>query len=164
MDQTDKQLLGHLQCDAKLSQAELAKKVGLSIPGVHKRIKRLEASGVIKATVTHLNRLALGLDLLCFVAVTFKTNNNPENQSNLRAVTAQLPEVLECYWLTGSSDALLKVVVRDHQSLGAFLKRLSGVQDVIEKVQTSIVLEELKETHHLPLESSSEGFDDSRNL
>lgn len=153
MDQTDTQLLTLLQQDAKISQADLAHAVGLSIPGVHKRIKRLETSGVLKATVTHLDRIVLGLDLLCFIAVTFKTNNNPDNQANLRLVTAQLPEVLECYWVTGSSDALLKVVVRDHQALGAFLKRLAGTQDVIDKVQTSIVLEELKETHELPLEN-----------
>ena len=151
MDQTDTRLLRLLQQDAKISQADLAEAVGLSIAGVHKRIKRLETTGVIKAAVTHLDRLALGLDLLCFISVTFKTNNDPSNHDNLRAVTAQLPEVLECYWLTGNTDALLKVVVSDHQALGAFLKRLSGIQTVIDKVQTSIVLEELKETHELPL-------------
>ena len=153
MDKTDTQILRLIQQDAKISQADLAHSVGLSVPGVHKRIKRLEATGVIKSAVTHLNRLAIGLDLLCFVSVTFKTNNDPSNHANLRAVTAQLPEVLECYWLTGSTDALLKVVVSDHQALGSFLKRLSGIQTIIDKVQTSIVLEELKETHELPLEN-----------
>jgi DNA-binding Lrp family transcriptional regulator len=152
IDKIDTEILRLIQHDAKITQADLAQIVGLSVAGIHKRMKRLESSGVVLGSVTHLNRLALGLDLLCFVSVSFKTNNDPSNHSNLRAVTAQLPEVLECYWLTGNSDALLKVVVSDHQALGVFLKRLAGIQTVIDKVQTSIVLEELKETHELPLE------------
>jgi Lrp/AsnC family transcriptional regulator, leucine-responsive regulatory protein len=63
-----------------------------------------------------------------------------------------LPQVLECYTLTGANDAILKVLVRDHKALREFLAQLSGSQDVIERVQTSIVLEEIKETHELMLE------------
>ena len=151
MDNTDAKLLELMQRDAGTGHAELAQVVGLSVAGVHKRLKRLETNGLIRKTVAQLDREKLGLDLLCFLTVTFKANTEPTNMAELRRATASLPEVLECYTLTGSSDAILKVIVRDHKGLREFLARLSDVQSVIDRIQTSIVLEEIKETHELPI-------------
>jgi DNA-binding Lrp family transcriptional regulator len=151
MDNTDAKLLELLQHDAGTGHAELARVVGLSVAGVHKRLKRLETNGLIRKTVAQLDREKLGLDLLCFLSVSFKTNTAPNNMAELRRATASLPEVLECYTLTGSNDAILKVIVRDHKGLREFLARLSDAQTVIDRIQTSIVLEEIKETHELPI-------------
>jgi DNA-binding Lrp family transcriptional regulator len=151
MDNTDAKLLELMQRDAGTGHAELARVVGLSVAGVHKRLKRLETNGLIRKTVAQLDREKLGLDLLCFLTVTFKTNTAPNNVAELRRATASLPEILECYSLTGSSDAILKVIVRDHKGLREFLARLSDAQNVIDRMQTSIVLEEIKETHELPI-------------
>jgi DNA-binding Lrp family transcriptional regulator len=151
MDSTDATLLELVQRDASTGHAELARAVGLSVAGVHKRLKRLETNGLIRRTVAQLDRERLGLDLLCFLSVLFKTNTDPTNMSELRRATELLPEVLECYTLTGSQDAILKVVVRDHKGLREFLARLSAAQTVIDRIQTSIVLEEIKETHELPV-------------
>jgi DNA-binding Lrp family transcriptional regulator len=151
MDNTDAKLLELMQRDAGTGHAELAQAVGLSVAGVHKRLKRLETNGLIRKTVAQLDREKLGLDLLCFLSVTFKANTEPTNMAELRRATAGLPEVLECYTLTGSSDAILKVIVRDHKGLREFLARLSDAQNVLDRIQTSIVLEEIKETHELPI-------------
>jgi DNA-binding Lrp family transcriptional regulator len=151
-DAVDTMLLRALQTDATQSHASLAQTVGLSLTGVHKRLKRLEGQGFIVQTVALLNREKLGLDLLCFLNVSFKTNTNPNNMQTLNQACQRLPQVLECYTLTGANDAILKVLVRDHKALREFLAQLSGSQDVIERVQTSIVLEEIKETHELMLE------------
>ena len=151
MDEIDATLLRELQRDARQGHAELARRVGLSVTGVHKRLRRLEAHGLVRKTVALLDRQRLGLDLLCFLTATFKSNTAPDNMARLRDATAALSEVLECYTLTGQADAVLKVTVRDHTHLRDFLARLSSAQDVLERIQTAIVLEEIKETNELPV-------------
>jgi DNA-binding Lrp family transcriptional regulator len=75
-----------------------------------------------------------------------------ENLAALPKAIEALPEVLECYTLTGSTDAILKIAVRDHTALREFLRKLSEVQSVIDRIETCIVLEEFKEGTALPLE------------
>ena len=151
LDDIDKEILANMQLNCQISNAELAKKVSLSAAGVHKRVKKLRADGYFRQDVSLLNRDALGLDLLCFLKLSFKQNLNPYNYEKLRDALNDLPEVLECHALTGSVDAILKVLVKDHASLKDFLQRFSESQDCIAHVQTSIVLEEIKATTSLPL-------------
>jgi DNA-binding Lrp family transcriptional regulator len=151
LDTIDRKLLQQLQADATLPHSQLASEVGLSITGVHKRLKRLRNDGYIKKTMAVLERSKLGLDLMCFLKVTFKDNVRPNNIIDLRRAVTKLPEVLECYSLTGSHDAIIKIVVRDHTQLRDFLQRLSKAQKVIGRIETCIVLEEFKESAPLPL-------------
>ena len=83
--------------------------------------------------------------------IRFKENMKPENNITLRCAMTSLPEVLECYTLTRTNDAIPKVVVRDQRSLKEFMERLAASQGVIKKVCTAIVLEEIKVTTKLPL-------------
>jgi DNA-binding Lrp family transcriptional regulator len=151
MDQVDRQLLLLLQHNAETSHAELASQVGLSVTGIHKRLKRLRQEGVIKKMVAVLDRSKLELDLMCFLKVTFKNNLQAPNLPSLEESVKSLPEVLECYTLTGTDDAILKIAVRDHIALREFLMRFSQSQDIVDRVETCIVLEEIKEGHSLPL-------------
>lgn len=151
MDEVDRQLLLLLQQNAETSHAELASRVGLSVTGIHKRLKRLKQEGLIKKMVAVLDRSKLGLDLMCFLKVTFKNNLQAPNLPSLEEAVKALPEVLECYTLTGTDDAILKIAVRDHVALREFLLRFSQSQSIIDKVETCIVLEEIKEGHLLPL-------------
>jgi DNA-binding Lrp family transcriptional regulator len=151
LDELDLKLLGLMQEDAETSHATLADAVGLSVTGVHKRLKRLRHEGVIKKVVTILDRNKLDLDLMCFLNVTYKDNVRASNISDMRRAVLKLPEVLECYSLTGSHDAIIKIVVRDHTHLREFLKQLSKVQSIIGRIETCIVLEEFKEGAALPL-------------
>lgn len=152
LDATDRQLLALLQANAERKHTELADAVGLSPTAIHKRLKRLKDEGYIRKTVAVLDRQKLGLNLLCFIKVNFKNNMLMDNLSSLLEAANLLPEVLECYTLTGTTDALLKVTVPDQAGLRDFLRRLSATQTVIERSETCLVLEEFKEGHTLPLE------------
>jgi DNA-binding Lrp family transcriptional regulator len=151
LDDLDLKLLRLVQEDAETSHATLAEAVGLSVTGIHKRLKRLRQEGIIKKVVAVLDRNKLGLDLMCFLNVTFKDNVRASNITDMKRAVTKLPEVLECYSLTGSNDAVIKIVVRDHTHLREFLKQLSKVQSVIGRIETCIVLEEFKEGAALPL-------------
>ena len=151
MDDTDKHLLSALQRDADVNRAELASEVGLSPAGLHKRLSRLKSQGYLQRSVALLDRRRLGLDLLAFMLVTFRSNLRFENQDALRRAVADIPQVLECYTLTGTSDAILKIVVRDHRELRDLLQTLARSQDVIDRIQTCVVLEEFKNGPELPL-------------
>jgi DNA-binding Lrp family transcriptional regulator len=150
LDRIDQQLLSLLQQNARSSNAELARRVGLSGPGVQKRLRKLEESGVILQHATKLDREALGLDLLCFVQVTL-AHHQPEAVQGFRSALQRLPDVLECHHTTGEFDYLLKVVVSNHKELERFLvEQLTPVPGV-DRIRTSIVLREVKSSTALPL-------------
>lgn len=102
MDEIDIKILSLLQDDGRLSNVELAKAVGLTQPGIHKRIKRLQDQGYIDKFTAVLNRTRLSFDLLCFVTLTLH-NNSSENYNALRAKVQSVPEILECHEITGST-------------------------------------------------------------
>ena len=156
LDDIDRTLLHLLQEDADQSHADLAARVGLSAAGVHKRLKHLRQAGYVKKVTAVLDRSKLGLDLMCFLKATFRSNLQPENLADLQRCIQDLPEILECYTVTGSSDALIKIAVTDHVALRDFLRRLSAQQQVIDRIETCIVLEEFKEGSELPLGRSAD--------
>src|SRR5688500_3769354 len=151
LDALDRQILSQLQSDASLSSAELARRVELSAPGLQKRLRRLREGGVIARQVALLNREAVDLDLLCFVHVTL-AHHQPDGVSGFRRAVQHMPEVLECHLLTGEFDYLLKVVAANHRELERFLvERLTPTAGV-DKIRTSIVLNEIKSSTALPLD------------
>jgi Lrp/AsnC family transcriptional regulator, leucine-responsive regulatory protein len=149
LDDLDWKLLAHLQKDARVTTAELARQFHLSAPGVQKRLRRLEEHGVIEGYITVINREAVGLDLMCFVLVML-AHHRPDSVKKFRTGVTALPEVLECHNLTGEFDCILKVVVANHQELQQFTERLMKIGGV-DRVRTSIVLEEIKSGASLPL-------------
>ena len=151
LDAIDLRLLALLQEDGRATHRELARQVDLSPPGLQKRLRKLEDKGVIQGYAALLDRQALGLDLLCFVQVTL-AHHEPEMIARFRDDLGQIPEVLECHHLTGEFDYLMKVLVRNQQHLETFLfEKLTPIPGV-DKVRTSIVLREIKESTSLPLE------------
>ncbi len=150
IDAKDRTLLGYLQSDARLSNAELARRVDLSPPGLQKRLRRLEDAGVIDQYVTLLNREAVGFDMLCIVQVTL-ARHEPTAVARFRQLVQEMPEVLECYHLTGEYDYLLKVVVRNRKHLEQFLMQTLTPVPGMDKIRTSLVLSEIKTTTAVPL-------------
>ena len=151
LDDIDWCVLRFLQEDSRMTSAELARKVGLSAPGLQKRLRKLEKSGVIQRYVTLVDREAVGLDLLCFVHVSL-AHHQTEFVERFRDAMREMPEVLECHYLTGEFDYLMKVIVANHNALERFLfEKLTRVKGV-DKVRTSIVLNEIKASTALPLE------------
>lgn len=145
LDRIDQILLECLQVDGRLSNAELARRVDLSSPGLYKRLRRLEDAGVIRRYVALLDHEAVGHDMLCFVQVTLQ-RHEPDAVDNFRRQIQHMPEVLECHHLTGEFDYLLKVVVRNRKHLERFiLETLTPVRGM-DKIRTSLVLSEIKST------------------
>ncbi|HEY9612423.1 Lrp/AsnC family transcriptional regulator [Allocoleopsis sp.] len=151
LDDIDRQLLCLLQENSRMSSAELARRVNLSAPGLQKRLKKLEESGVIGRYVTLVNREALGLDLLCFAQVTL-AHHQPDCVGQFCDRVKGLPEVLECHHLSGEFDYLLKVVVANHQHLEKFLSEKITRIPGVDRIRTSIVLNEIKASTSLPLD------------
>jgi Lrp/AsnC family leucine-responsive transcriptional regulator len=150
LDHLDRQLLIHLQGNARASTAALARRFKLSGPGLQKRLHKLEARGVIDRYATLVRRQAVGLDLLCFVHVML-AHHRPNSIKRFPSRIEKMAEVLECHFLTGEYDYLLKVVVRNHDHLERFLFEKLMKVDGVDRIRTSIVVKEVKMSTALPL-------------
>lgn len=150
LDEKDLALLQYLQQDARITNTELARRVDLSPPGLQRRVRKLEESGIIERYVTLVNREALGFDMLCFVQVTLQRHEPQANQGFKEAVQ-HMPEVLECHHVTGEYDYLLKVAVRNRKHLEEFLLNSLTPVPGMDKLRTSLVLREVKTTTAVPL-------------
>ena len=113
-------------------------------------MRKLEQHGVITGYATLVSRQAVGLDLLCFVQVLL-AHHRPGSVERFPGRIRKLPEVLECYYLTGEIDYLLKVVVATHDDLERFLFDKLMKVDGVDRIRTSIVLKQLKASTALPL-------------
>ena len=150
MDELDQAILQILQTDGRISNADLARQVNLSPPAVHARVRRLEEAGLISGYVALLDWGQLGYDMLCFIHISLK-QHTPETVADFRAAVQDLPEVLECHHVTGESDYLLKVAIRNRQDLERFVvDRLTPVPG-IGRIHTSLALAEVKNTTALPI-------------
>lgn len=148
-DQLDHAILKELQNDGRISVADLARQIHLSPPAVYQRIKRLERAGVIRQYVALVDREAAGYDLLCFVRVSLQQHTK-ESLSQFQTAAEDHPAVLECYHTAGSYDLLLKVVVRNQKELERFVSDYLMSMGV-EKIETSLVLTEMKNTTALKI-------------
>lgn len=150
LDALDRAILKHLQADGSLSNAELARRINLSPPAVHARVKRLEESGYIRGYAALVDPEKAGFDMLCFVHISLQMHQ-PRQVEDFRAAVREIPEVLECYHVTGEYDYLLKVVIRNRRDLERFaIERLTPIPGVA-RIHTSLVLTEVKSTTVLPL-------------
>ena len=151
LDRTDKNILNEMQQNGRISNLELAEKVGLSPTPCSRRVKRLEESGLIKGHVTLLDEKSLGLNLTAIVSITLD-KHTPERFEVFEKKLVTYREVIECSVVTGqSADFLLKVVVRDMQHYEQFLMgELTGIEGVT-GVQSSFVLRKVIDKTQLPL-------------
>ncbi|MGM0835213.1 MAG: Lrp/AsnC family transcriptional regulator [Bacillota bacterium] len=149
LDLMDIKILDLLQKEGQLSNLELSKRVNLSAPAVHARIKRLEMDGYIKKHVAILSHEKLGFDLLCFVFMSTNVHES-EKLETLENTLESMKEVLECHCLTGEYDYLLKVACKDRKGLELFIRRLNEMG--ITKIQTSLALREIKDSTVLPIQ------------
>lgn len=145
LDEIDEQILAIVQTDARISNVELARQIHLSPPAAFTRLKRLEERGYIRQYCALLDRERVGYDLLAFVHVTLDRHQS-EHVEQFRAAIREMPEVLECYFVTGDYDYLLKVVVRNRQDLERFLVGTLTPAPGVGRIHTNIVFSEIKAT------------------
>ena len=150
LDELDVAILQTLQSDARISNAELARRVNLSPPATLVRVRRLEESGYIGGYVALANRRRAGYDMLCFVSVSLQLHDI-EQVIGFRDAVGQMPEVLECHHVTGDYDYLLKIVARNTKDLENFLLRKLTPIPGVARIHTSLVLNEVKSTTVIPI-------------
>lgn len=149
LDKFDVAILNELQADGRLSNAELAQRVGLSQTPCWKRIKRMTDAGVITQRVALLDRAKLDLGLVVFVSV--RTNRHDQEWLDAFAGAAKgMPEIVEFYRLSGDTDYLLKVLVKDIAAYDGFYKRLIAAVPLSD-VSSAFAMEEIKATTALPV-------------
>lgn len=142
LDNVDKQILGLLQQNAKLTIKELAEVLNLTTSPIFERIKRLEKEGVIEGYVALLNpeRVGKGQVVFCNVSMPIYTKENIEN---FEKIVRSMPQVLECYHLAGLVDYQLKVFVKDIKEYDSFLKQLAEIQ-IVKVHSSAVVLHDVK--------------------
>ena len=156
IDATDLEIVSLLQEDARVSNAELARRIGMTPSGALARMRRLEERGIVQGYVPQLDPQVLGLGLLAFVFLsTSETLADPAVAEQL----ASFPEVLEIHDIAGDACYLLKVRCKDHAGLHALLRERIGSLAGIRSTNTVIVLKTFKETAALPLPSAPEPGD-----
>jgi Lrp/AsnC family leucine-responsive transcriptional regulator len=151
LDNIDKSLLRALQADGRLSNVELARKINLSPPATHTRLRKLEKDGYIRQYTAIVDREKAGFDLLCFIHISLQMHQVTQVEK-FREATRKMPEVLECHHITGEYDYLLKVVLHNRKDLERFVvDKLTPIPGVA-RIHTSLVFTEVKSTMTLPLE------------
>ncbi|HKZ68818.1 MAG TPA: Lrp/AsnC family transcriptional regulator [Anaerolineales bacterium] len=151
LDESDRAILRALQTKGNLSTVELARRISLSTPATHTRLKRLQDQGYIHHYAAIVDREKAGYDLMCFVHISLQVHQ-PEQVEKIRDAIRQMPEVLECHHVTGEYDYILKVALRNRKDLERFLMdRLTPVPGMA-RIHTSLVLNEVKATTALPLD------------
>ncbi|HXS16051.1 MAG TPA: Lrp/AsnC family transcriptional regulator [Polyangiaceae bacterium] len=155
LDSIDRHILELLQKDARISNHDLARLVGLSDTPCARRVKRLEDEGIIVGQVALLDPDKLGLKLTAMVSISMD-RHTPDRFETFERTIARMPEVLECSLVTGqSADFLLKVIVRDMQHYERFLLgQLTKVKGV-SGVHSSFVLRQFRTTTALPVHEDS---------
>jgi Lrp/AsnC family leucine-responsive transcriptional regulator len=150
LDAIDRSILRLLQVDGRISNADIARRVKLSPPATHARVKRLEELGVIRRYATVLDREALGFDMICFISVSLQLHQY-EAIERFKELVQDMPEVLECHHITGEFDYLLKTVFRNRHELQEFVvNKLTPIPGMA-RINTSLVLIEIKATQALPI-------------
>jgi Lrp/AsnC family leucine-responsive transcriptional regulator len=151
LDEIDREVLHALQEEGRISNSDLAKRVGLSRAATHARVRKLERAGIISRYTAIVDPEAVGFDLLCLIGIAMQLHQH-ENIERAQAAIAELPEVLDCYHVTGDFDYVLKVAVRGRAELQRFiLEKLTPIPG-IGRINTSLVLGITKSTTALPLE------------
>ena len=145
LDATDRRILGVLQKDCRITNAELSDRVNLSPSACHRRVQRLEDDGFIAAYVALLNNRKMGRATTVFVEITLQGQADEVLDAFEREV-AKVPDILECHLMAGTADYLIKIVAEDTEDFARihrrFLSRLPGVR----QMQSSFALRTVVKT------------------
>jgi Lrp/AsnC family leucine-responsive transcriptional regulator len=153
LDNTDRKILSLLQKDARMPNAEIARRLKMAPSGILERLRKLKDRDIIKEYVAHLDPKALDFGLLAFVYI--KTNEK-RVKWDVGKIVSKIPGVLEVHDIAGDECYVVKLRTKDTESLYRLLRDDFGSIDAIASTRTTIVLRTLKETSDLPLELKGE--------
>lgn len=150
IDDTDRRILRQLQKESKLTNVELASRVGLSPSPCLSRVKQLESDGIIRGYVALLDPVALDLPISVFIQVTLEKQVDRALKTFEQKMNA-FPEVMECYLMTGDSDYLIRLVVPDLPALERFIVKELTTIPGIANIRSSFALKQVKYKTGLPV-------------
>lgn len=150
IDDIDAKIMTILQQDARTSNAEIGRQLGMAPSGIFERIRKLEARGVIQTYETRINPKAIALGMLAFV---FVRAEEPLASLETGQRLARIPEVQEVHHIAGEDCYLVKVRVADPEALGILLRERFGAIPAVKSTRSTIVLATIKESALLPIPS-----------
>lgn len=150
LDTLDLQILNILQSEGRITNSELASRIGLTPGPALTRVNKLETAGFIKRYVAVVDRDALGLPVTAFVAVIMREHGRAASDSFQQAVDS-IPEVLECHHIAGEEDYLLKVVAASPADFERFVLEVLSEIPAVQRVKTTFVLSTTKNETSIPV-------------
>ena len=150
LDKFDLAILGELQANARLTNADLAQRVGLSAAPCWRRVRALEESGFIKGYRAEIDRHKIGLGVLAFVRLDAERSTGGLTLAMEEAIR-QIPEVVACHYISGTGTFELQVVARDLESFSQFAREVLLNLPNVKDMHTSFSLGEVKAGGALPL-------------
>jgi Lrp/AsnC family leucine-responsive transcriptional regulator len=142
IDAIDIKILNILQLNGRTKRNQIAEEVGLSLPSVSERLKKLEETGIIKGYFAHLNKKAFGYDIMAYILVVMESS---KHYKTLISKIEQIQEILECHSVLGEGSHLLKAVTKNTESLERLLGEIQSWPGVM-STKTIFVLSTIKET------------------
>lgn len=150
LDRYDIQILAELQADARLTNAELAQRVGLSAAPCWRRVRALEEAGYIKGYHAEIDRHRIGLGVLAFVRLDADRNTG-ERTREMEEAIRQIPEIVSCHYISGAGTFELQVVSRDLDAFSQFARKVLINLPNVKDIHTSFSLGEVKASSSWPL-------------
>ncbi len=150
LDSTDRRILAALQGDGRLTNVDLAQRVALSPSPCLRRVKRLEAAGVVQGYRAVLDREAVGLGLTVFVEIKVERHSR-ENAQTLQDALAAMPEVVSCHMVSGTADFLVEIVVADLRAYEVLLTNRLLTLPMVADIRSNVSLRRIKSDVPLPL-------------
>jgi len=150
LDSIDRKILELLQKNSNITNAQLAKEIGLSPAPTLERVNKLEQSGVIKSYHAKIDPATVGLGVSTFVMASLKGHNKDNINKFIQAIS-NIEEITECHHITGAGDFVLKIVCADiaaYQQL--MLEKVSNI-DVVDGLQSMVILSTFKDSKVLPI-------------
>ncbi|HEY0621849.1 Lrp/AsnC family transcriptional regulator [Sphingomonas sp.] len=150
-DEIDRQIMAHLQADGRMTNVDLADRVGLTAPPCLRRVRTLEEKGAIRGYHADLDPVWLGYTITVFAMVSLKSQAETDLEA-FEAHVAGIPEIRECYMLNGDIDFILKIVARDLSSFQQFLTTKLTTAPNVAHVRTSLTIRSSKSLPGVPVE------------
>jgi Lrp/AsnC family leucine-responsive transcriptional regulator len=150
LDKTDLKILRILQENAKITNLQLSGEIGLSPAPTLERVKKLENAKLIRGYHAEVNEEALGIGIRAIIQITL-TRQIENAISSFKKEIGKIPEIMECYQVTGSADYILIVMLKDIRDFEALISQRLSKMEEIGQMQTMMILSKVKDSKTLPL-------------
>ncbi len=150
MDEVERKILVALQSNGRISNVQLAEKIGLSESPTYRRVKMLEEAGMVRGYVALLDQRLLGLQVTAYVSVRMEKQPHRDHHEFFQCV-ADEPHIIECHALSGAFDFLMKVVARDIDHFSELCMQEILKYPGVAQVESSFSLQVVKSSHALPV-------------